>query len=190
MTKRYIQGGIVALIVIAGLLLWYRANVDKLPANQSPAEFRVIDKMETEGVPEMSFTTIDGGTVKLSELRGKIVILNFWASWCNPCVQEFPSMLKLVEKMKGDVVVIALSTDDDKNDITTFIKAMGLPKPNFTVAWDQQKEAMKVFGVEKVPESFLIAKDGKLIRKVLGIEDWSGPSAIDYFQHLLGRDGP
>lgn len=185
MTKRYVQGAVVALLVVAGLFWWYRQNVNKLPANQSPAAFKVIDKMETEGVPDLTFKTLEGAEVRLSDLRGKIVILNFWASWCNPCVEEFPSMLKLVEEMKGEVVVVAVSGDDVRQDIETFTKAMGLPKPNFTVTWDEKKEAMQTFGVEKLPESFLIAKDGKLIRKVLGIENWSSPSAIEYFQHLV-----
>ncbi|MES2964312.1 MAG: TlpA disulfide reductase family protein, partial [Bdellovibrionota bacterium] len=147
----------------------------------------VIDKMEAEGVPDLTFTTLEGQTVRLADLRGKIVILNFWASWCNPCVEEFPSMMKLIEQMKGEVVIVAVSTDDERKDIETFTKAMGLPKPNFNVAWDEKKEAMQAFAVEKVPESFLIAKDGKLIRKVLGIENWSSPNAIEYFQHLVGK---
>ncbi|MEK7356533.1 MAG: TlpA disulfide reductase family protein [Bdellovibrionota bacterium] len=187
MTKRYVQGAVAALLVIAALFAWYRQNVGKLPANQSPKEFRVIDKLEADGVPDLVFTKLEGGEIRLSELRGKIVILNFWASWCNPCVEEFPSMLKLVEAMKGEVIVVAVSTDDERKDIDTFTRAMGLPKPGFVVVWDEKKEAMKTFGVEKVPESFLISKEGKLIRKVLGIENWSSTSAIDYFQHLLGK---
>lgn len=187
MAKRYVQGAVVALLVIAALFWWYRLNVNKLPANQSPPEFKVIDRMESEGVPDLTFKTLEGAEVHLRDLRGKIVILNFWASWCNPCVEEFPSMLKLVEAMKGEVVVLAVSADDEKKDIETFMRAMGLPKANFTVVWDQPKEAMKAFGVEKVPESFLIARDGKLIRKVLGIENWSSPSAIEYFEHLAGK---
>ncbi|MES2965784.1 MAG: hypothetical protein V4760_18020, partial [Bdellovibrionota bacterium] len=71
MTKRYVQGAVAALLVIAALFWWYSVNVGKLPANQSPSEFRVIDKMEAEGVPDLAFTTLEGQTVRLADLRGK-----------------------------------------------------------------------------------------------------------------------
>src|ERR1700733_12349250 len=104
----YVKGGVAAAIVIAGVLLWYRANVGLLPVNQSPAEFKIIDKMEKEGALDFSLEKMDGSQLKLSDYKGKIIIVNFWASWCNPCVEEFPSMVKLVDQMNKDVIVIAV----------------------------------------------------------------------------------
>jgi peroxiredoxin len=143
--------------------------------------------METEGVPEIALTNIDGKPVKLSDYRGKIVIVNFWASWCNPCVEEFPSMMKLMSQFSNDVVVFAVSEDDNREDIQAFMKAMGLPKPGFEIVWDEKKENMKAWGVEKVPETFLVGRDGKLIRKVLGIENWANEDAIGYFKMLVAK---
>lgn len=183
----YLKGGIVAILVIIGLLFWYQKNIDKLPANRTPEDFKVVARMEKEGVPNFTLAKLDGAQVSLEQYRGKVVIVNFWASWCNPCVEEFPSMLKLVERFNGDVVVLAVSTDDDRNDIEVFTKAFNLPKPNFDVLWDQEKSVMKTYGVEKIPESFLVGKDGKLVRKVLGIEDWASEDAIRYFASLTGR---
>jgi peroxiredoxin len=93
-------------------------------------------------------------------------------------------MIKLVDEMKGDVVVLAVSSDDDQKEITPFLKAFALPKPNFDVVWDADKKVLDLFGVTKVPESFVVGKDGKLIRKVLGIENWASGGAIDYFRML------
>ena len=141
--------------------------------------------MERDGVPDLTLPRIDGGELSIKELRGQIVIVNFWASWCNPCVEEFPSMLKLVERFKGQIVVYAVATDDDRKDVEAFIKAFGLPKPGFNIVWDNKKEAMKTYGVDKVPESFLVNRDGKLIRKVLGIENWASDNAAQYFDLIL-----
>jgi cytochrome c biogenesis protein CcmG/thiol:disulfide interchange protein DsbE len=181
----YFKGAIGAAIVIAALFTWYRANDAKLPVNQSPVGFQLLDQMEKTGLPDFELDDLAGHKRKFSEFQADIVVLNFWASWCNPCVQEFPSMLKLVKHMKGKVVVVAVSTDDNADDINAFTKAFKLPQPNFYVLWDKEKTVMKTFGVEKMPESFLAGRGRKLIRKVMGIEDWSSANALDYFDSLL-----
>jgi peroxiredoxin len=183
----YVKGAIAALVVSVGLFAWYQWKEPSLPVNQSPKGFQIIKQMEKEGVPEIALTNIDGKPVKLSDYRGKIVIVNFWASWCNPCVEEFPSMMKLISQFSDDVVVFAVSEDDTREDIQVFMKAMGLPKPGFEIVWDEHKENMKTWGVEKVPETFLVGRDGKLIRKVLGIENWANDDAVGYFKMLVSQ---
>ena len=96
-------------------------------------------------------------------------------------------MLKLVEHMKGKVKVIAVSGDSDRADLMNFLKAFGLPKPGFDVVWDEKADVRKIYGVDKVPESFLINKERKLIKKVLGIDNWSDPNALDYFASLVQK---
>lgn len=183
----YLKGGIVAILVALGCVAWYLSNQDALPVNQSPARFKALDAMEKEGVPDFELKRIDGTPLKLSDFRGKIVILNFWASWCNPCVEEFPSMMKLIEEFKGDVAVVAVTSEESKVDVETFMKAFALPKPNFEVVWDADKAVMQKYGVEKVPESFLVGRDGKLLRKVTGVENWNSPDAIEFFKLLLAK---
>ena len=180
----YIKGGLAALLVACGLFAWYRSKEDSLPVNQSPAGFQLIKQMENDGVPDVALSRLDGTSLKLSDLRGKIVIVNFWASWCNPCVEEFPSLVKLVTQFKNDVVVLAVSEDETREDMTAFMKAMKLPAPGIEIVWDEKKESMKTYGVEKIPETFLVDRNGKLIRKVLGIENWANEDAIQYFKML------
>jgi peroxiredoxin len=179
-----VKGAILALIALAAVAVVYQMNANKLPVNQSPAEFQLIDRMEKDGVQDFELKRLDGSLLRLSSLKGKVVLLNFWASWCNPCVQEFPSMVKLVNQLKGEVVVVAVSADDEMSDIETFIKAFGIPKENFYVLWDKDKAVKQMYGVEKIPESFLIGRDFHLVRKVLGIEDWATPDAVRYFESL------
>ena len=96
-------------------------------------------------------------------------------------------MVKLMSQFSKDVVVFAVSEDETREDMQAFMKAMGLPKPGFEIVWDEKKANMPLWGVEKVPESFLVGRDGKLIRKVLGIENWANEDAISYFKMLIAK---
>ena len=187
----YFKGALVSVVVILCLIGWYHSNMANFSVNRSPYEYDVISKMEHEGVPDFELERMDGTTFKLSELTGKILVINFWASWCNPCVEEFPSMIKLVDRYHSGLTVVAVATDDDRKDIEAFLKVYHLPKPGFEVVWDKKKTVMNSYGIEKVPESFLVGKDFKLIRKVLGIENWYTNGAISYFADLIrgGLDG-
>lgn len=180
----YVKGGIAALIVIVSLFMVYKMNEGKLPVNQSPAEFNIITQMETVGVPDFTLPRLDGTTLTLSSLKGKLIVVNFWASWCNPCVEEFGSMVKLAERMGGDVVVVAVSTDENKSDIEPFLKVFGLPKPGFEVVWDSDGKWKNIYGVQKVPESFLVKADFRLARKIIGIENWGSDEAVRFFKMM------
>ena len=186
----YVKGGIASVIAIVACFAWYELNKGALPVNQSPPHFKLIDEMEKNGVPDFELPRVEGeGSVKLSTERLKsIVIVNFWASWCNPCVEEFPSMMKMIEELHGQVKIIAITSEESKSDIETFLKAFGLPKENFEVVWDKDKAVMQRFGVEQVPESFIVEKNGKLLRKIAGTENWSTPDAIAFFKDLFEKN--
>lgn len=183
-----IWGGLVVVgIISAATLAWYNSQANALKVNRVPEGFHLLAKMETEGVPDFELKDLKGQAYRMSANAGEITIVNFWASWCAPCVEEFPSMLKLVEHMKGKVKVIAVSGDSDRADLENFLKAFGLPKPGFDVVWDEKAEVRKQYGVDKVPESFLINRQRKLIKKVLGIDNWSDPNALEYFESLIKK---
>lgn len=180
----YIKGGLGALALAFGGYALYGAYEAKLPANQSPAAFQAISKMETEGVPDFTLERMDGTRLRLSDLKGKMLIVNFWASWCNPCVEEFPSMVRLAEKMGGDLVVIAVSTDEHRQDIETFLKLFGLPKPGFEIVWDKDRQVSEAYAVGKIPESYIVMPDFRLAKKILGVEKWDSEDAIQFFRLL------
>lgn len=183
--KYAIWGGLaVVLAIAAASVIWYNQTANKLTVNRVPEGFHLLSKMEKDGVPEFELTDLNGKPYRLQDNISEVTIINFWASWCAPCVEEFPSMLKLVAHMKGKVRVIAISGDNDRQDLLNFLKAFGLPQPGFDVLWDEKGTVRKTYGVEKLPESFLIKKDRRLIKKVLGIDNWSDPNALDYFANL------
>lgn len=180
----YLKGAIAALLAVGLIYTWYRQNEFKLPANQSPAEFKTLSQMESEGVPDFELERMDGSKFRLSDLKGKILIVNFWASWCDPCVEEFPSMVNLAQKMEGDLVIVAVSTDENKADIEPFLKAFSVPEKGFEVVWDKDHKVMEMYGVKKIPESFIVGTDFRLARKIVGIENWDSDNAIAFFHAL------
>lgn len=185
--KVYLKGAVVVAVIIGAAVLYWVKNADKLTVNLNPESYNLITRLEKEGAIDFTASRLDGTTVKLSDYKGKVVILNFWASWCNPCVQEFPSLIQLAEHFKGEVVILALSNDENKADVEAFIKAFGFPKVHIEILLDSQREIAKQYGVEKIPESFLFNREQKLVRKVLGIDNWYSEGAIGFFNELLGK---
>ena len=128
------------------------------------------------------FTVQDGQqTITLSNLRGKTVLLNFWATWCPPCVEEMPSLVELQQKMGDRVTVLAVSVDEDEDAYKKFVetRAKGL-----TTIRDSKKVSNLLYGTTGFPESFVIDKNGKIQRKFIGPVDWTSPEILDYFSKL------
>jgi thiol-disulfide isomerase/thioredoxin len=134
------------------------------------------------GTTAPDFTVSDGQkTVQLSQLRGKPVLLNFWATWCPPCVEEVPSLVALQQQMGGKVVVLAVSMDVDEEAYKSFTaKRM----PGVLTARDGDHKSSALYGTFAYPESFLIDKDGKIQRKFIGPVEWTSPEMMEYFGKL------
>ncbi len=183
---------LVGLVVVFGLSLallgFWRSYSEKLTRGmEAPPAHKILNEMEEKGVPEFSLKQPNGEPLKLSDYKGKIVLLNFWASWCEPCIKEFPSMISLVEKMKGELILLAISADYEEQDMKNFLKAFKVDSPYIYVAWDKDQETAKSYGTFTLPESYIIGKKGELIRKVSGIEEWDTPDAIEYFESLISQ---
>jgi len=123
-----------------------------------------------------------GGAFKLSDHKGKWVLLNFWATWCAPCRDEMPSMEMLNRRFGKDVVMVAVSVDDDASQIARFF---GDTKPTFTVLWDQAKKSSSAYGTFKFPETYLISPDGVIAAKFTGPRDWYNQGTVQYFSEIL-----
>lgn len=178
---RWMVGFVVFVFVLAGL--WW-ALKRKYDANTTPESYGYVSKFEKDGIPPIEAFDLNGKPFDLSKVTTPIVIVNFWASWCGPCVEEFPSMLKLVEALDGKVTIVAVSMDEDEKDLRAFTKLFKVPRKGFEVLWDKEKKVMETYAVGKLPESYIVGSDRKLIRKVLGIEDWASANAISYFESL------
>ncbi|OFZ11216.1 MAG: hypothetical protein A2Z20_11045 [Bdellovibrionales bacterium RBG_16_40_8] len=180
------KASLVVLVLVVVLWVTWSKYSEFLSQGQRPPETALkLNRIEKDGFPDFLIKTLNGEDVSLKKFSGKLVIINFWASWCDPCVAEFPSLLKLLKKFNGEIVMIAISADYEEKDIHIFLKAFGEVNPNLHVVWDKSLELAKKFGTEKLPESYIIGRDGRLIRKVSGVDDWSTNDAINFFTHLL-----
>jgi len=137
--------------------------------------------------PNFSLPDLDGKMVSLSDYRGKVVLLNIWATWCPPCVEEMPSMEKLYQELQGEgLEILAVSIDESgAQDVLPFMQKHKLSFPALT---DTKGTIKGLYQIAGVPESFIIDKDGILVEKVIGPRDWAIPEAIGFFRNLIRRD--
>ena len=144
---------------------------------------------EGRPAPDFTFPDLDARKVSLSDFRGKVVLVNIWATWCPPCRDEMPSMQKLYERFKGEhFEILAVSIDaDGREAVAPFIKQMNL---TFPVLLDPKEKIRSLYGITGVPESFIVDREGILVNKVIGPMDWSSPRVFDFFQELIQKTGP
>jgi peroxiredoxin len=150
---------------------------------QPPSPF-AVNKLEGQRAPDFTLKDVDGNAVALSSFKGKVVLLNFWATWCPPCKDEMPSMNKLHHLLKDrGLVILAVSTDRAVVDVRNFLKNHPV---DFTVVVDYNlnvsRPAYKVF---MVPTTFLIDKRGIIVKKYFGEKDWTEPEIIKEIEALL-----
>jgi thiol-disulfide isomerase/thioredoxin len=120
---------------------------------------------------------------QLSDLKGQLILLNFWASWCEPCIQEFPDMIRLVEQ-RPNIVIVAINRDQNKEDAIKFIETFPEAKGKILFYWDPKGEITSLYGTEVLPESYLITYDFKVLKKIIGIEDWDHPNILRFLDSL------
>jgi cytochrome c biogenesis protein CcmG, thiol:disulfide interchange protein DsbE len=171
---------IAALALGAGLtfLLDYTSAIPPMAAQESwpkPQSALMVEK----ALPEFSFTPLGDETPQsISSLRGKIIVLNFWASWCAPCLKEFPYFLQMAADMPDDFVFLALSSDHDAAAMERFLDKMRREMPaemgmeNVLIALDENASVTRgVFQTFRLPETILIDRNGIMREKLIGA-DW------------------
>lgn len=126
-------------------------------------------------VPTLTLTGLDGSTLNLDSLRGKLVVLHVWATWCPPCREELPGLDRLAQGLDPSrYAVIGLSIDEDANLVREFNLRYGI---TFAKHIDREMEIVKpIFGLTATPETFLISPDGKLLRRMIGDQPWDTPA--------------
>ena len=129
-----------------------------------------------EPAPDISFTTLNGQKTKsLHDLKEDTLLINFWASWCTPCIKEFPAMIKKVKQSKGRIGLVAISIDETPAAAQAFIdEHIGEDVKHVYWVWDEGKElSSEQFGVVKVPETVVVDKNRKIVEKIIGEADFS-----------------
>jgi len=142
------------------------------------------------GLPAPAFSLpVLGGDASLSlgSLRGKVVLLNFWATWCKPCEDEMPAMETLYQTLVSqDFALIAVSVDDDRGTVEEFTARMGL---TFPILLDPEKRVADAYQSYRFPESYLIDREGVLVARYIGPRDWDAPAYVDRIRRLLEVPG-
>jgi len=175
---------VLGAVAIASLFsVWKEKTAPKESANA----INQLETMETKGVPAFTAKTIDGVEVNSSQ-NGKLLIVNFWASWCEPCVAEISSLISLVKTFKGQISLIAISGDNSLEDIQAFLKSFPeLKNENISIVWDESHSLMDKYGTDRLPESYVVGKDGKLVKKIVGSINWHTPDSEAFVRELLSK---
>jgi cytochrome c biogenesis protein CcmG, thiol:disulfide interchange protein DsbE len=135
------------------------------------------------GTNAPDFTVKDSErTVKLSDYRGQVVVLNFWASWCPPCIEETPSLVRMQERLKDKgVVVLAVSEDADETAYHRFLQRFN---SNLVAVRDPSAKTKGLYGTVLIPETFIIDRKGVVRRKFISAVDWNSPEITDFLTKL------
>lgn len=175
------------VLVIAALTVWTSGSI-QIGGTDTPTP--EVASGSSEAAPDFSYKTIDGKDGKLSNHKGKVVVLNFWATWCAPCVVEFPKLVKLAED-HPEITVIALSSDLNEDAIQRFLDSkIKLPKDletsgRFDVAKDTRGAITRdLYQTYELPETYIIGKDGAIARKVVGDTDWQSDEMSTFLNSL------
>ncbi|WP_346265626.1 TlpA disulfide reductase family protein [Granulicella sp. 5B5] len=172
MKRRLTMRGVTRVAMVLALATLCGAGCDRgdhpEQLGRTAPEFKVSDTQRT---------------VDLAQFRGKVVVLNFWASWCAPCLEELPSLEALQHQMP-QVVVLAVSTDDDSGAYQNFLVQHHV---DLLTVDDVAQDSNKLFGTYRFPETYVIDKSGVIRRKYIGPQDFTDPDILNGLKRLVAQ---
>jgi thiol-disulfide isomerase/thioredoxin len=168
---------VLIIVILAGILI---VSIVSKPSRgpqmaeigSAPQDFELID--------------INNNRTTLSSMKGSVVFINFWATWCESCIDEMPSMERMTRNFAGNpgFKVVTILYKDDLGTALSFMKESGY---TFPVYLNPDESAAKMFGITGIPETFIIDKKGILRDKVIGPAEWDSPNTIQSFQALINE---
>jgi peroxiredoxin len=164
----------IAFLILAGCLVLFITACGQGP-------------IATVGNPAPDFDTVDlkGDVWSLSKLKGRVVFLNFWATWCPPCREEMPSMQRLYAKLPKDkFIMIALFNKDKPAAVKNFVTKLGITIP---ILSDEYNFAGTKYGLTGLPETFIIDKQGVIREKFIGPAEWDSPKFVDMMMKYINE---
>jgi len=178
---------IVICIVLAYFYLSYRE--EKIQREREVEYERLYPSLGIQRVdpPEeaedFTLKTLKGGTVSLKDYRGRLIFLNFWATWCGPCRAEMPSMQRLWEEFKEeDFVILAINIQEESKLVSSFMNERGL---SFPVLLDEKGKVARSYGIRGIPTTFFLNPEGEIIGKAVGARDWDSEESFQLIEELL-----
>jgi peroxiredoxin len=160
-----------ALILVAALAL--------------PAHGQALKEWKGGATPALELEDVDGKVHRLADYKGKVVLLNFWATWCAPCREEMPSMQSLGESLKSrPFAVLAVNVGEGARAARDFAEKMTL---RFPILLDRDMKTTRAWSARVLPASFVIGPDGKVAYSYLGAIDWNSPEVKTRLERLMPR---
>jgi len=171
--KRNLKTGVVLAFIVALLYLFGRPDY-----RQGEASLR--------GRAAKDFPlALDGKPIHLSDFRGQVVLLNFWASWCPPCVDEAPALNQLQQRLSVlGGTILGVSIDEDQNAYSNFLRTYQVNFPTFR---DPSRHISLEYGTIMIPETYVIGRNGRIDRKIVGPQDWTSPTILTYLDSVLAE---
>lgn len=166
-----IAAKVVALIAIAGVVVYM-----VLPAQA--AELKPFDGP----TPPLSLTTLKGEAVELEQYRGKLAMVQFWATYCTPCRVEMPSMNRLQARMGEDLVILAVNMGESSEEVQQFVDEV---KPEFSILMDEDGAALAAWKVFAAPATFIVDPAGKIQYTMFGATEWDSEEMVSKLQSLM-----
>jgi len=181
-TARVIFPGVILTLALTVLLV--PASAGARDAREAMTALGLVKPNPAQAAKPFEVETPDKRVLRLSEFKGKVVFLNFWATWCKPCEEEMPSMQRLHERYKNQgLVVLAISEDTGgAAQVAPYLKKHNL---TFPVGLDPKASVASLYGVWSVPSTFIIDKRGNRAYFANGPREWDGPPARAFFASLL-----
>jgi thiol-disulfide isomerase/thioredoxin len=178
----------VLFLPLVGLLVSREAvSIMEKPGTESNGYF--LQALGVEALyhappaPDFALRTLEGKRLSLLDLNGKIVLLNFWATWCPPCKLEMPSMEALHRRLGDEgLVILAINLREEANEVKAFFREHQV---SFTALLDQDGDTFARYEAWSLPTTFLVDKNGRLLGKAVGYRDWESDQAIQIFRKLL-----
>ncbi len=174
-------------LMLFGGLLFAQETIQMSAAQKELYKIGFGIPKKTMEAPDFTTKDIHGKTVSLHSLKGKVVLLNLWATWCPPCQREMPSLETLYKKMKGKkFAILAVATPtpprETKEKIISFIKEH---KYTFPVMIDETRSIYGMYGSGSIPTTWIIAPDGTIVGRLVGAREWDTDGIIAIFNSLL-----
>lgn len=178
--RRFIQSAVL-MLVLSGMPL--SVALAHAPEN-------LLLDMPQSKVKALDFQAklLDGTPIKLSDYAGQVVFLNFWATWCGPCLAELPAMDKLNRAMAGKpFVILAVNLRETGAQVARFVEEHPM---SFAYVLDPLGVVARDYGVTGIPLTYIIGRDGTVMARAIGPREWASPEAVDFFGHLAAGESP
>ena len=170
----------LVVAVACALLFMHNANAS------DETTYKVI--VGKPPVPSLKLSTLDGQAVDLASLRGKVVLINFWATWCIPCRREMPSLQRLWLKLEqSSLQILAVDVGEGEAEVTNFLSTFN-PAPTFQIVLDKSSAVLQTWPVKALPTTFIIDQQGRLAYQAIGGLEFDSPASMRVITDLIARE--